>query len=71
MAVFGPDDPRDPHVRTALEVMRVAASVVLLALVAWLVVDRQHGGYEYLLALLGALGAILGLPVLARLIRKG
>ena len=71
MSVFGPGDPHDPHVRTALEVMRVVAAGILLALIAWLAIDRQHGGYEYFLALLGALGAILGLPVLARLIKKG
>lgn len=50
--------------------MRVAASAVILVLIAVLVFDRRSGGFEYVIALLGALGAILGLPVLARLIRK-
>lgn len=70
MAASAPGDPRDPHVRIALEWMRVAASAVILVLIAVLVFDRRSGGFEYVIALLGALGAILGLPVLARLIRK-
>ena len=40
--------------------MRVAASIVLLVLIASLVLDRVHGGFEYVLALLGALGAVMG-----------
>ena len=50
--------------------MRVAASIVLLVLIASLVLDRANGGFEYVLALLGALGAVMGLPLLAKLMRK-
>ena len=71
MAAFGTGDPHEPKVRTALEVVRVAASVVLLVLIAWLVVDRGHGGFEYVVLLLGALGAVLGLPLLAQLMNRG
>lgn len=71
MAAFGPGDPHDPHVRTALEVVRVATAIVLLVLIAWLVIDRNHGGVEYLALLLGALGAVLGLPLLAQYLKKG
>lgn len=65
-----PGDPRSPRVRSALEWMRVAAAGICLALVAVLTLDRRSGGFEYLLVLLGAVGAFLGLDVLARLIRR-
>lgn len=70
MAAFGSGDPRSPRVRSALEWMRVVASTICMALVAVLVLDRRSGGFEYVLALLGATGAFLGIPVLAKLIRK-
>ena len=69
MTASGPGDP-SPRVRSALEWMRVIASAVCLALISVLVLDRRAGGFEYVLALLGAVGAFLGLPVLAKLIRK-
>lgn len=68
MAASGPGEPSDPKVRTALEWMRVLSSAVLLVLVVWLVVVR--GGIDYALLIVGALGAVLGLPVLAQLLRK-
>ena len=69
MAAFGSGEPHDPHVRTALEVMRVISSGVLLALIAFIVVTK--GGIDYALLCAGVLGAVLGLPVLAQLLRKG
>lgn len=50
--------------------MRVIASGICLALVVFLVFDHRSGGFEYVLALLGAMGVFLGLPALAKLIRK-
>lgn len=70
MAAAGPGDPTSARVRSALEWMRVVASAVCLVLVAFLVIDRRSGGFEYVLALLGAVGVFLGLPALAKLIRK-
>jgi hypothetical protein len=70
VAAAGPGDPQSAHVRTALEWMRVIASGICLALVVFLVFDRRSGGFEYVIALLGAMGVFLGLPALAKLIRK-
>jgi uncharacterized YccA/Bax inhibitor family protein len=70
MAAAGPGDPTSQHVRTALEWMRVLAAGVCLLLVAFLVLDRRSGGFEYVIALLGAMGVFLGMPALAKLIRK-
>lgn len=70
MTAFDPGEPRDPRVRSALEWMRVAASVVILVLIGILTLDRAHGGFEYVIALLGALGAVMGLPLLAKFMRK-
>lgn len=70
MAASGTGDPRSPRVASALEWMRVIASAICLGLIVVLVLDRRAGGFEYVLALLGAIGAFLGLPVLAKLIRK-
>lgn len=50
--------------------MRVLAAGVCLLLVAFLVLDRRSGGFEYVIALLGAMGVFLGMPALAKLIRK-
>lgn len=56
--------------RSALEWMRVAAAGVCLALVAFLVLDRRSGGFEYVVLLVGAAGAFLGLDVFNRLLRR-
>lgn len=70
MTAFGAGDPGSPRVRSALEWMRVVASGVCLALIAILVLDRRSGGFEYVLLLSGVMGALLGLPLLAKLMRK-
>lgn len=70
MTAFGAGDPGSPRVRTALEWMRVIASGTCLVLIAQLVLDRRSGGFEYVVLLCGVLGALLGLPLLAKLIRK-
>lgn len=69
MTAFGGGDP-SPRVRSALEWMRVVASGVCIALIAHLTIDRRSGGFEYVLLLSGVLGALLGLPLLAKLMRK-
>lgn len=71
MADLGPNDLKDPKVRSALEWLRVATAIALIALIGWLVIDREHGGFEYVVLLIGSLGAVLGLPLLAQLIKKG
>ena len=70
MTAFGAGDPGSPRVRSALEWMRVIASAVILVLIAVLTIDRRSGGFEYVLLLSGVLGALLGLPLLAKLMRK-
>lgn len=70
MTAFGGGEPGSPRVRSALEWMRVVASGVCLALIAILTIDRRSGGFEYVLLLSGVLGALLGLPLLAKLMRK-
>lgn len=70
MAAFGAGDPGSPRVRSALEWMRVVASGVCLVLIAILTLDRRSGGFEYVVLLVGVLGALLGLPILAKLMRK-
>lgn len=70
MAAFGAGDPGSPRVRSALEWMRVVASGVCLVLIAILTLDRRSGGFEYVVLLVGVLGALLGLPILAKLMRR-
>ena len=70
MAATNQGDPRSPRVRSALEWMRVVAAALCLGLMAVLVLDRRSGGFEYVVLLLGASGAFLGLDVLTRLIRR-
>jgi hypothetical protein len=70
MAALGPDDPKDPRVRAALGWLRVASVFVVLVLVPYLVFDREHGGFEYLLALMAFLAGLLGLQELATRFRK-
>lgn len=70
MAATPPGDQLSPRVRAALGWMRVIASAVCLTLMAVLTLDRRSGGFEYVVLLLGATGAFLGLDVLAKLIRR-
>lgn len=69
MAASAPGE-QDPRVRKALGALRVASAAVCLVLVAWLVLDRRNGGFEYMVALLSFVAGVLGLPHIAGLIRK-
>lgn len=64
------DEPHDPHVSQALEWMRVIAVMVLLGLLVLVVIDRRTGGFEWGLALLGSIGALLGIAALDRIARR-